>query len=77
MVQVYKYLGCVVDEHLQGTRRVEERGKAGARALNDWFRRCRGSERSYLCEADRWNLLLNLCYCMGQRYGVVSTTQAS
>ena len=35
VVQEYKYLGCVVDEHLQGTRRVEERGKAGARALSD------------------------------------------
>ena len=41
VVQEYKYLGCVVDEHLQGTRMVEERGKAGARALSDWLRRCR------------------------------------
>ena len=43
VVQEYKYLGCVIDEHLQGTRMVEERGKAGARALSDWLRRCRAT----------------------------------
>ena len=41
VVQEYMYLGSVVDEHLQGTTMVEERGKAGARALSDWLRRCR------------------------------------
>ena len=45
VVQEYKYLGCVIDEHLQGTRMVEERGKAGARALSDWLRRCRATMR--------------------------------
>ena len=42
-MQEYKYLGCVVGEHLQGTTMVEERGMAGARALSDWFRRCRAT----------------------------------
>ena len=42
-LQWCKYLGCVIDEHLQGTRMVEETGKAGARALSDWLRRCRAT----------------------------------
>ena len=31
----------MVDEHLQGTRMVDERGNVGARALSDWLSRCR------------------------------------
>ena len=27
----YKYLGCVISEHLDGKRMLEERAKAGAR----------------------------------------------
>ena len=27
----YKYLGCVISEHLDGKRILEERAKAGAR----------------------------------------------
>lgn len=34
VVEEYKYLGCVVDEHLQCMRMVEERGKAGACTFN-------------------------------------------
>ena len=41
VVEEYKYLGCVVNEHLQGLRMVGERAKAGAGALGDWLRRCR------------------------------------
>ena len=43
IVEEYKYLGCVVDERGQCRRMVEERVKAGARALSDWLRRCRAS----------------------------------
>ena len=35
------YLGCVVNEYLSCRRLVEERAKAGAKALNDCLRRCR------------------------------------
>ena len=43
VVEEYKYLGCVVNEHLQSVRMVEERAKAGAGALGDWLRRCRAT----------------------------------
>ena len=43
VVEEYKYLGCVVDEHGQCRSMVKERAKAGARALSDWLRRCRAS----------------------------------
>ena len=43
VVEEYKYLGCVVDEHGQCRRMVEERAKAGAGALSNWLRRCRAS----------------------------------
>ena len=33
-----------MNEPLQGLRMVEERAKAGAGALGDWLRRCRGTE---------------------------------
>ena len=33
MVSSYKYLGCVVDEHLELKEMVEERAAAGRRAL--------------------------------------------
>ena len=39
----YMYLGCVVDEYLSNVRMVEERAKAGAKALGDWLRRCRST----------------------------------
>ena len=35
------YLGRVVNEYLSCRRLVEERAKAGAKALNDCLRRCR------------------------------------
>ena len=41
VVAEYKYLGCVVNEQLNCSRMVEERAKAGAKALSDWLRRCR------------------------------------
>ena len=40
MVSSYKYLGCVVDEHLVLTEMVEERAEAGRRALGACFQRC-------------------------------------
>ena len=43
VVEEYKYLGCVVYEHLQSARMAEERAKAGTRALGDWLRRCRAA----------------------------------
>ena len=43
VVEEYKYLGCVVNEHLQSARIAEERAKAGARALGDWLRRSRAT----------------------------------
>ena len=43
VVEEYKYLGCVVDEHLSNVRMIEERAKAGAKALSDWLRGCRAT----------------------------------
>ena len=43
VVEEYKYLGSVVNEYLTNVRMVEERGRAGVKALSDWFRRCRAS----------------------------------
>ena len=43
VMEEYKYLGCVVDEYLSNVRMVEERAKAGAKALSDWLRRCRAT----------------------------------
>ena len=41
VVKEYKYLGCVINEQLGSRRMVEERAKAGARALSEWLRKCR------------------------------------
>ena len=41
VVEEYKYLGCVINEQLGTRRMVEERAKAGARALSEWLRKCR------------------------------------
>ena len=41
IVEDYKYLGCVVDEHGRCRGMVEERVKAGAGTLSDWISRCR------------------------------------
>ena len=43
LVAEYKYLGCVISEHLGSKRMLEERAKAGARALSAWLKRCRTS----------------------------------
>ena len=40
-VEQYRYLGCVVDEHLELKNMVEERAVAGKKALGAWFHRCR------------------------------------
>ena len=40
-MEEYKYLGCMVNDRLNCARMVEERAKAGAKALSDWIRRCR------------------------------------
>ena len=39
----YKYLGCVVSEHLDGKWMLEERAKAGVRALSVWLKSCRAT----------------------------------
>ena len=41
MVSSYKYLGCVVDEHLEFREMVEEKAAAGRRALGAWLNKCR------------------------------------
>ena len=38
MVEEYKYLGSVVNEYLTNVILVEERGRAGTKALSDWLR---------------------------------------
>ena len=40
-VEQYRYLGCVVDEHLELKNMVEERAVASKKALGAWFHRCR------------------------------------
>ena len=40
MVAEYKYLGCVISEYLDSKHMLEEKEKAGARALNGWLWRC-------------------------------------
>ena len=77
-LQWCKYLGCVIDEHLQGTRMVEERGKAGARALSDWLRRCRatvGEVRGATFVRLMESLIESVLW--GRGMGWWSTTQAS
>ena len=41
VVSKYKYLGCVIDEHLELNDMVEEKAMAGKKALGAWFSRCR------------------------------------
>ena len=41
MVSSYKYLGCVVDEHLELKGMVEEKAVAVRRALSAWLNRCK------------------------------------
>ena len=41
VVEEYKYLGCVINEHLGSQRMVKERAKTGARALSEWRKKCR------------------------------------
>ena len=38
-VEQYRYLGCVVDEHLELKNMVEERAVASKKALGAWFHR--------------------------------------
>ena len=50
--------GAVVNEYPSNMRMVEEMGRAGAKALSDWLRKCRVAltevkEANYLCEAVR------------------------
>ena len=40
-VEQYRYLGCVVDEHLELKNMVEVRAVAGKKALGAWFHHCR------------------------------------
>ena len=73
VVEEYKYLGCVVDECGQCRRMVEERAKAGARALSDWLRRCRASVGEVRGRhfGGNWKCLLARCCCMELRSGDV------
>ena len=41
MVSCYKYLGCVVDEHLGFREMVQDKVVAGKKALGAWFQPCR------------------------------------
>ena len=41
MVSSYKYLGCIVDEHLELKEMVEKKAAAGRRALGAWMNRCK------------------------------------
>ena len=41
VVSQYKYLGCVIDEHLELNDMVEEKAVVGKKALGAWFSRCR------------------------------------
>ena len=41
MVSSYKYLGCVIDEHLELKEMVKEKAAAGRRALSAWLNRCK------------------------------------
>ena len=41
MVTSYKYLGCVIDEHLDLKEMIEGKAEAGRRALGACFSRCR------------------------------------
>ena len=49
VVEEYKYPGCVLNEHLQSLRMVEERAKTGAGVLGDWLRRCRVTVGEVIC----------------------------
>ena len=41
VVEEFKYLDCVITEQMGSKRMVEERARAGSRALSDWLRKCR------------------------------------
>ena len=41
VVEERKYLGCMVNDQRNCTRMMEEKVNVGAKALNDWMRRCR------------------------------------
>ena len=45
VVEKYKYLGCMLNEHLECKGMIEERTMARARALNGWLRSCRAMVR--------------------------------
>ena len=40
VVSPYKYVGCVIDEHLELNDMVEEKAMAGKKALGAWFNPC-------------------------------------
>ena len=37
----YKYLGCIINQHVESRAIVDSRTKAGARALCAWLKSCR------------------------------------
>ena len=37
----YRYLGCMINKHVESKVTVDSRATAGARALCAWLRRCR------------------------------------
>ena len=44
-VAEYRYLGCVINEHVESKVMVDSRARAGARGLCAWLRRCRVAVR--------------------------------
>ena len=43
VVESYKYLGCIVNEHMDCREMVRERATAGKGALSSWLWKCRMS----------------------------------
>ena len=43
VVESYKYLGCIVNEHIDCREMVKEKAKVGRGALSAWLWRCRAS----------------------------------
>ena len=50
VVESYKYLGCIVNEHMDYREMVKERAKARRGELSAWLWRCRAS----MGEVGRW-----------------------
>ena len=70
-----KYLGCMINEYVEGRVMIGSRAKAGAMALCAWLRRCRisvGEVRGELFVKLLEALVDSVLLYMGQRYGDVA-----